>query len=210
MYLRITRSCSRDSARYLDPMLGLWTSVDPVRQFSSPYLYAGNGYNPVNVIDPDGNAVQAVVGALTGVTTGIILAYTTSLLTGNEFSYSLGDAATDAFFGAAGLGLMGKAKNIASNYKTYKAIQTSGKAVRTESKWYRKSEEAAASIKESAVAATAIVVGKKGVDIAANEIAPQQLLPESKENVNSYTIDFGSVGGTTPSDNTSVIKNMEE
>lgn len=42
-------------ARYLDPMLGLWISVDPKRQFSSPYLYAGNGMNPVNVIDPDGN-----------------------------------------------------------------------------------------------------------------------------------------------------------
>ena len=45
-------------ARYLDPMLGMWTSVDPKRQFSSPYLYAGNGYNPVNVIDPDGEAAM--------------------------------------------------------------------------------------------------------------------------------------------------------
>ena len=43
-------------ARYLDPMLGMWISVDPARQFASPYLYAGNGVNPVNVIDPDGNA----------------------------------------------------------------------------------------------------------------------------------------------------------
>lgn len=42
-------------ARYLDPMLGMWTSVDPARQFASPYLYMGNGYNPVNAIDPDGN-----------------------------------------------------------------------------------------------------------------------------------------------------------
>ena len=32
-------------ARYLDPMLGMWISVDPARQFASPYLYAGNGYN---------------------------------------------------------------------------------------------------------------------------------------------------------------------
>ena len=43
-------------ARYLDPMLGMWISVDPMRQFASPYLYAGNGYNPVNIVDPDGNA----------------------------------------------------------------------------------------------------------------------------------------------------------
>lgn len=43
-------------ARYLDPMLGLWISVDPKRQFASPYLYVGNGVNPLNAIDPDGNA----------------------------------------------------------------------------------------------------------------------------------------------------------
>ena len=42
-------------ARYLDPMLGMWISVDPKRQFASPYLYAGNGYNPVNGVDDDGN-----------------------------------------------------------------------------------------------------------------------------------------------------------
>jgi len=42
-------------ARYLDPMLGMWISVDPARQFASPYLYAGNGVNPVNVVDPNGN-----------------------------------------------------------------------------------------------------------------------------------------------------------
>ena len=43
-------------ARYLDPMLGMWTSVDPARQFASPYLYAGNGMNPINGVDPDGMA----------------------------------------------------------------------------------------------------------------------------------------------------------
>ncbi|WP_217990594.1 RHS repeat domain-containing protein [Fibrobacter sp. UWT3] len=42
-------------ARYLDPMLGMWISVDPARQFASPYLYAGNGMNPVNIIDPEGD-----------------------------------------------------------------------------------------------------------------------------------------------------------
>ena len=37
-------------------MLGLWISVDTKRQFASPYLYAGNGMNPIGAIDPDGNA----------------------------------------------------------------------------------------------------------------------------------------------------------
>ena len=41
-------------ARYLDPMLGMWISVDPARQFSSPYLYAGNGYNSIGGLDPSG------------------------------------------------------------------------------------------------------------------------------------------------------------
>jgi RHS repeat-associated protein len=42
-------------ARYLDQMLGLWVSVDAKRQFNSPYLYAGNGVNPINGVDEDGN-----------------------------------------------------------------------------------------------------------------------------------------------------------
>lgn len=42
-------------ARYLDPMLGMWISVDAKRQFASPYLYVGNGYNPINGVDGDGN-----------------------------------------------------------------------------------------------------------------------------------------------------------
>ncbi len=44
-------------ARYLDPMLGVWIAVDAKRQFNSPYLYAGNGANPVNGVDPDGNEI---------------------------------------------------------------------------------------------------------------------------------------------------------
>jgi RHS repeat-associated protein len=40
-------------ARYLDPMLGVWISVDPMRQHFSPYTYGSN--NPIISIDPDGN-----------------------------------------------------------------------------------------------------------------------------------------------------------
>ncbi|WP_458449780.1 RHS repeat-associated core domain-containing protein [Fibrobacter sp.] len=54
-------------ARYLDPMLGMWISVDPKRQFASPYLYAGNGYNPVNGVDPDGNADNFTAQLVNGV-----------------------------------------------------------------------------------------------------------------------------------------------
>ena len=56
-------------ARYLDPMLGMWISVDPMRQFTSPYLYAGNGYNPVNGVDEDGNEVKGTFSKSTGILT---------------------------------------------------------------------------------------------------------------------------------------------
>jgi RHS repeat-associated protein len=45
---------SYHEARYLDPMLGVWISVDPKRFFSSPYLYMGNGYNPILFADLNG------------------------------------------------------------------------------------------------------------------------------------------------------------
>jgi len=41
-------------ARYYDADIALWTSVDPDGQFSSPYAYAGNGFNPINAFDLDG------------------------------------------------------------------------------------------------------------------------------------------------------------
>ena len=56
-------------ARYLDPMLGMWISVDPMRQFTSLYLYAGNGYNPVNGVDPDGNEVKGTFSKSTRILT---------------------------------------------------------------------------------------------------------------------------------------------
>ena len=46
-------------------MLGMWISVDPKRQFASPYLYAGNGMNPINIIDLEGEASYQVAVFLT-------------------------------------------------------------------------------------------------------------------------------------------------
>ena len=47
-------------ARYLDPMLGVWTSIDPKRQYQNPFIYAGN--NPIMRIDPDGNLDANAIG----------------------------------------------------------------------------------------------------------------------------------------------------
>ena len=46
-------------ARYLDPMLGMWISVDPLREFLSDYAYGPA--NPINGFDSDG-AVWKTVG----------------------------------------------------------------------------------------------------------------------------------------------------
>ena len=56
-------------ARYLDPMLGMWISVDNARQFDSPYLYMGNGYNPITGVDGDGNVVDMTYNQKNGYTT---------------------------------------------------------------------------------------------------------------------------------------------
>jgi RHS repeat-associated protein len=39
-------------ARMYDPVIGRWISIDPARQFASPYLGMGN--DPINGVDPDG------------------------------------------------------------------------------------------------------------------------------------------------------------
>ena len=63
-------------ARYLDPILGMWISVDPKRQFSSPYLYVGNGFNPIVAKDDDGNrAYVEIIGTTINVTIPVIFTY---------------------------------------------------------------------------------------------------------------------------------------
>ena len=47
-------------AREFDPNIGRWTSTDPARQFSSPYLGLGN--NPINALDTDGRLIIFVNG----------------------------------------------------------------------------------------------------------------------------------------------------
>jgi RHS repeat-associated protein len=51
-------------ARMYDAVTGRWLAVDPQHQYHSPYLAMGN--NPVMMVDPDGELVHLVVGAVIG------------------------------------------------------------------------------------------------------------------------------------------------
>ena len=48
------------SARYYDPQLGKWQSVDPSDESFSPYVYVGN--KPTIAVDPDGKATWVIHG----------------------------------------------------------------------------------------------------------------------------------------------------
>ncbi len=91
-------------ARYYDPVLGMFISPDPVRQFASPYTYTGG--NPVNSTDPEGAfvvelLVAAAVAALvsSAVSAGVAAAQGAS-------GAQIGQAALrGAAVGAVGVGL---------------------------------------------------------------------------------------------------------
>ena len=90
---------SNHGARLLDPMLGICISVDPKRFFSSPYLYMGNGYNPVRFADLNGQApgdpfgsAEAAAQDFARLYNGVSIATSTEYGTiiyrkGNSFSY---------------------------------------------------------------------------------------------------------------------------
>ena len=80
-------------ARYLDPMLGVWISVDPKRFFPSPYLYMGNGYNPILFADLNGEepyqiAVvfthEQVYGAIAGQSSDLMKDYYKTMKWGKD------------------------------------------------------------------------------------------------------------------------------
>jgi RHS repeat-associated protein len=61
-------------ARYYDPRIGQFSSVDAAGQFASGFVYVGN--NPISLTDPDGNVAPLVVGLLQ-IAGGALFAYGT-------------------------------------------------------------------------------------------------------------------------------------
>jgi len=48
-----------------ETMMWMWISPDPKRQFASLYSYTGNGFNPINGVDPDGKQVVESAALIT-------------------------------------------------------------------------------------------------------------------------------------------------
>lgn len=97
-------------ARYYDPVVSIWASVDPMAEkYSgwSPYNYTLQ--NPVVLNDPDGKLPQMVVGALIG--GGMDLAIQAiQVHRGKQGGIKWGSVAASAATGALGVGLAAKAK----------------------------------------------------------------------------------------------------
>ncbi|MCB0753140.1 MAG: RHS repeat-associated core domain-containing protein, partial [Ignavibacteriae bacterium] len=47
-------------ARFYDPQIARWHTMDPADEFNSPYSYVGN--DPVNLVDPDGAQAYKPIG----------------------------------------------------------------------------------------------------------------------------------------------------
>jgi len=79
-------------SRYYDPVLGMWGSVDPQKQFASPYMAMGN--NPVIGVDPDGEFwfIPVIIGVLAGGYSGYKIAKKTGVnpIFGALFGATLG------------------------------------------------------------------------------------------------------------------------
>jgi RHS repeat-associated protein len=98
-------------ARFYDPNLGRFYSVDPAEQSTSPYLFVKN--NPINLVDPDGEEaltafliaviVSAIVGAVAGAIT-YAATYQGNFNVGKFFAYAAVGLVAGAAGGAAGYG----------------------------------------------------------------------------------------------------------
>lgn len=90
-------------ARFYDSSLGRFYAIDPVREFTSPYLYSGN--DPINIVDPDGELliallVAAAIGATAGAIAGGVKASQEGASGWEAVAYVFGGAAIGAVGGA--------------------------------------------------------------------------------------------------------------
>lgn len=85
-------------ARYFDPFFGLWLTPDPAGQFANPYTYGGD---PLNYVDPNGEFIHIVVGAVVGAVVGTVQGVVSCTAPGGG---SCGKSVGVGFVGGAAVG----------------------------------------------------------------------------------------------------------
>jgi RHS repeat-associated protein len=87
-------------ARYYDAEVGRWISRDPMEQFESPYVYSGNGFNPLSGTDDNGKEFkQGIMG-----NKKLMSAVAAVIKTGNIYAVDLDKISTDIFMQRMGPG----------------------------------------------------------------------------------------------------------
>jgi len=94
-------------ARYYDPEVVAWLSMDKAGQFYSPYVYASN---PLLFTDPDGDffdpfTLAIIIGAVYGAYSGYQVGEAQGMHGLDLFAYTLGGAAIGSLAGATGAGV---------------------------------------------------------------------------------------------------------
>ncbi|MBT1695342.1 hypothetical protein KK083_00550 [Fulvivirgaceae bacterium PWU4] len=87
-------------ARQYDAALGRWFAADPANQFANPYLAMGN--NPILAVDPNGEWIQIVIGAIVGGITGYISGRSMGMRGWELFGFTFMSAGIGAISGGVG------------------------------------------------------------------------------------------------------------
>jgi RHS repeat-associated protein len=145
-------------ARYYDPALGKWLSVDPLADnyYSwSPYNYSMN--DPINKYDPDG---QFVWGAVIGAAVDAGMQVASGMASGQSFSEAVSniDGTSVAISAAAGLA-SGGLSTLTKAYKAGKTIAAVGNAVISAGEGAAKAAASGQEISVKSVAMDAIIGG---------------------------------------------------
>ena len=114
-------------ARYYASVIALWLSVDPLADKYpniSPYAYCV--WSPIKNVDPNGEWVQIVVGAVVSAVTDVALQVGGYMFEGKSFGQAISNVnmrkvAGSAAAGAIGVGVVSKVSQVAKFYNLGKA-----------------------------------------------------------------------------------------
>ena len=122
-------------ARYYASVIALWLSVDPLADkypCISPYAYCA--WSPIKNVDPNGEWVQIVVGAVVSAAADVALQVGFDMFNGKSFGQAISnvnmrEVAGSAAAGAIGVGVVSKVSQVAKFYNLGKASTATAKNI---------------------------------------------------------------------------------